>query len=475
MSPSGLSDGSFYFPTNNLGCIILIMRKNNIVLILAFGLLLVLLLLIGAVGVKQINVLTKRISDLALMQVPLQKNVLGMKNSAQLYSSAVRNYVSWRIGKYFGAVQLVADEEEIDKISQQILEFIGTYPKLAGANPITDSVPLMRSEQLLKLFKRMHDTQKRIVNLVDASVRAGTEKENSSKIAALLVNFENQTFQFSQFVEKRVEPLIFQILQEELEQTQKEKTERIFILLLYLFFAFILGLLIAILVMRRLIAAQKHSELLVNHILCAEERERRNLSFAMHNQMGQDLSALKIYMGIMVNKYGENDELSNSKKIIERLLERMHNIADLLCPPALEDFGLEAMLSNMLDHYRTVMSSEIKHDFDLGNLDLQTENALVLYRVVQEALTNIVKHADADNVRVSLNFDGSKVNLEIEDDGIGFELKKAGRYVREDNASESHLGLLLLQERLSIFNAQMSIITARGQGTKIVVQMPIVK
>lgn len=444
------------------------MKKNNSVLIFSFGVLLLMLLMLGAIGVSQITVLSDRIYDLTKRQVPLQQNVSSMKNNAQLYSAAVRNYVSWRIGKYLGAAQFVVDDREIRSLSEKIFSVIDSYTQFVGNSGHVHDL------QLRTLFGKMNDSEKRIVQLVDLSVRSGQEKQNRSKISALLVSFENQTNQFSQFIEENIEPLILESLEFQLDQTKNERSQRILMLLSSVAIVFILGLLCAIFVMKRLIKEQRYSELLVNHMVCAEERERRNLSFQMHNQMGQDLSALKIYLGILNNKHGDSDELDKGRLIVERLLERMHNIAELLCPPGLEDFGLIPILENMVSHYRSILDATIVTDLSITEDALSADNALTLYRVVQEALTNIVKHAEAKNVHIVLSNDDAKISLSINDDGKGFELIKTDTSVKTLDQQGSHLGLLLLKERLSILNGEMHILTAPGQGTTIDIQMPLI-
>ena len=162
--------------------------------------------------------------------------------------------------------------------------------------------------------------------------------------------------------------------------------------------------------------------------------------------------------------------LRDSAEIIERLIEQVRNLSIELRPSLLDDLGLIAALRWHID--RIKQRSGLNLRFVPNNVDghLNCDIEIACFRVVQEALTNILRHSKAKNVKVELNLEDNKLHLFISDDGVGFDLKNIKIRILQG----ASLGLLNMQERVSLINGKLKITTAPNQGTEIHAYFPLI-
>jgi two-component system sensor histidine kinase UhpB len=213
---------------------------------------------------------------------------------------------------------------------------------------------------------------------------------------------------------------------------------------------------------------QKMSE----QVLAAQEDERKRIARELHDETAQSLTTLLIRLKILERARtapemrGQIDEL---RELTAETLEGVRKLAVELRPATLDDLGLVAALEGYTESYssrhavRVTFSADGFEDRD-GRLPPQDE--LVLYRVVQEALTNAAKHARADNLRVALSRRADEVVAAVEDDGQGFDVEEMMR------SRERGLGLFGMQERLALVGGQLVIDSAPGRGTRIRARVP---
>jgi two-component system sensor histidine kinase UhpB len=213
---------------------------------------------------------------------------------------------------------------------------------------------------------------------------------------------------------------------------------------------------------------QKMSE----QVLAAQEDERKRIARELHDETAQSLTTLLIRLKILekartaAEMRGQIDEL---RELTSATLEAVRKLAVELRPATLDDLGLVAALEGYTDTYgahmpvRVAFSADGFDDRD-GRLPPQVE--LVLYRVVQEALTNVAKHADAREVRVQLRRRPDEVIAAIADDGQGFNVEEMMR------SRERGLGLFGMQERLALVGGQLVIDSAPGRGTRVHARVP---
>jgi PAS domain S-box-containing protein len=208
---------------------------------------------------------------------------------------------------------------------------------------------------------------------------------------------------------------------------------------------------------------------LLGRLVFAQEDERRRIAREMHDQFGEQLTALGHRIASLKDAIGERSDLHGPVEALEVVARQLDRDVDHLVwelrPTALDDLGLQAALSNYVQNWskRSRISAELQMS---GLLDdrLASEAETTLYRIAQEALTNVAKHSRAENVGVILERRADHVLLIVEDDGVGFDAGDAG------TAGQS-FGLLGMQERASLVGATLEIESAVGKGTTILVRM----
>jgi len=210
-------------------------------------------------------------------------------------------------------------------------------------------------------------------------------------------------------------------------------------------------------------------QLLLESLVSAQEDERSRLARELHDRSGQTLANLLVRLKTVEDKcdVGQvKDDLTDIQEIVSYSIDQLREISYQLRPPALEEFGLgtamESLLSKMIDQ------AGIALDFTYQlSRELNSETAVVLYRIAQEALTNILRHAQANQVTVRLLEEDDGVILEIEDDGVGFDPVKA-----TEKVSNQHLGLVSMAERAELIGGWVDIDSEPGSGTTISVNVP---
>ena len=205
----------------------------------------------------------------------------------------------------------------------------------------------------------------------------------------------------------------------------------------------------------------------VRRVVRAQEPERQRLARELHDETGQALTSILLGLKPLEEALADHParaDLAQLRELVVNALQDVRRLAVELRPAVLDDFGLVAALERLIEGFAE--QSEIRVDFHsaLGELRLPTEVESTLYRVVQESLTNIVKHADAHNISVSLARRESTVAAVIEDDGSGFDQ----RAVREES-----VGLIGMRERLALLDGRLEIESRPGAGTTVVAEVPL--
>jgi signal transduction histidine kinase len=221
---------------------------------------------------------------------------------------------------------------------------------------------------------------------------------------------------------------------------------------------------------RREQAEIDRDELLATIALTAE-RERGRLSLELHDEVGQHLTSLLLGLQGIIDVAGVGSEVNTRAQALHSLAQRLgselHDIAVRLRPKALDDFGIEAALRS----YAQVWSRETGIEADVqttGREDRLSEVIeTTIYRIAQEALTNVSRHSGAKRVSVVLHKGDRMCRLAVEDDGKGFQPEVAG--VAD---GESGLGLLGMAERARLAGGNIDIESSPGGGTSVFVRIP---
>ncbi len=197
-------------------------------------------------------------------------------------------------------------------------------------------------------------------------------------------------------------------------------------------------------------------------LLSAQEEERERISRDLHDQVGQSLTAINLGLSTMLKT--NRSQLEQLKTLTVKTLEDVRRISHNLRPSLLNELGLEATLKRFVRelaeqcNLRIELLARLPERFD-------PNEELVVYRVIQEALTNIVRHAQAKNVSIVLTSMDNRLQLIVEDDGIGFE-------PNEIPATEK-LGILGMRERVELLGGSLNIESRLGYGTSVNVRLPL--
>ena len=212
---------------------------------------------------------------------------------------------------------------------------------------------------------------------------------------------------------------------------------------------------------------------LLRRLVNAQEDEQRRISREMHDQMGQSLAALLLGLKALrssVRDESATESIQRLQDITNRIADEMHSLIRELRPTALDDLGLQTALANHLEEWAE--SSTITIDFHSNGLleqRLGSQLESTIYRIVQEAVNNVIKHANAQNVSIILEKRGNRVLVIIEDDGVGFDAEA----LLKTPAGNRRFGLLGMQERVALVGGLLSIESTPGIGTTVLVHIDI--
>lgn len=220
-------------------------------------------------------------------------------------------------------------------------------------------------------------------------------------------------------------------------------------------------------------AALRSSEaelrLLAGQLITAREEERRRLARELHDDLTQTLAALALELAnIRIRSAGTDqrvaDGLISAEGRVHELADNIHDMSRLLHPSILDDLGLEAAIRAECERFSAREEIPVHFDFK-SSITLPDDYALTLYRIVQEGLHNVAKHADARDAEVRLHVSDSDLELTIQDSGHGFD--------PESVRGRPGLGLVSMGERIRLIDGSLHIDSSPGHGAKITVQAPL--
>ena len=229
--------------------------------------------------------------------------------------------------------------------------------------------------------------------------------------------------------------------------------------------------------LRRLLEEQRTSrarlQRLARQVVTAQEEERHHLSRALHDEAGQALTALKISLNLIAQDLPPQFDslggrIADAASLADSTMEGIRRLAQDLRPPALDTVGLNPTLGGYCQDFAT--RTHLAIDYHGVTLPALPEPAdITLYRFLQEALTNVARHANAKRVRVALRQDAESISLSVEDDGRGFD-PQAGPCTP---GKPPGLGLAGMRERLESLGGHLAIDVPPGQGTRLTAHIPL--
>jgi len=210
--------------------------------------------------------------------------------------------------------------------------------------------------------------------------------------------------------------------------------------------------------------SRERLQALSRQLLAAQENERRRLAHELHDEIGQSLTAISINLEAANATAGEacQARLRDALAIVDRALTQVRHLSLDLRPSVLDDLGLEAAVRWCADRQIRLSGLEIRLDSNFGPRRLPAELETTCFRVVQEALTNVVRHAHARRVWIELHW-REEVELRVRDDGLGFDPGEALRR----SAEGSSFGLLGMRERVELLGGTFDLESRPGHGASV--------
>jgi signal transduction histidine kinase len=213
--------------------------------------------------------------------------------------------------------------------------------------------------------------------------------------------------------------------------------------------------------------SQRVSRDVVRHVVAAQELERARLARELHDETGQALTSILLGLKSLEDAPAGDDgraALAEVRELVVSTLQDVRRLAVELRPAALDDFGLVPALERLVGTFREQTGMTVDLENRLKDRRLPTDVETALYRIVQEALTNVVKHADAGRVSIVLAHRDRSVAVVVEDDGSGFDPAAA---------RDEGLGLVGMRERVGLVGGRLRIESAAGTGTTLVAEVPL--
>ena len=205
----------------------------------------------------------------------------------------------------------------------------------------------------------------------------------------------------------------------------------------------------------------------LRRVVSGQELERQRLARELHDETGQALTSILLGLKAVEEARDVNGMRAAAEQLRELVVATLQDVRRLaveLRPKALDDFGLAAALERLTNTFAESTGIEVELEAGLGEQRLPSDLETTLYRIVQEALTNVVKHAHARKVSIVLMRRGSRVTALIEDDGEGFDLEQT---------RDEGVGLLGMRERVQLLDGRIKLESSPGVGTTLAVEVPL--
>lgn len=221
----------------------------------------------------------------------------------------------------------------------------------------------------------------------------------------------------------------------------------------------------------KLVEKEAARQVLLGSLVQAQEEERARLARELHDGAGQTLTSLLVRLKVAEKKNNSPDlhnELTNMQGIVSETIEQIRELSYRLRPETLDEFGLDRALELLVQEMTqgTEIAGSYSCNFQASEFTAEAE--VVLYRIAQEGLTNIVRHSKAHHLTLSLNLENRGAKMCIEDDGVGFDPDRIS-----PRDGQRHLGLISMRERAEILGGSLEVYTAPNKGTTVEVFIPM--
>ena len=214
---------------------------------------------------------------------------------------------------------------------------------------------------------------------------------------------------------------------------------------------------------------------LSSDLFSVQENERKRISLELHDELGQSMAALKMQVGSVARRLGDvpKEELKtvceDMRNNINQIIENVRRLARDLSPVVLDDLGLQAAIEYLVNNFSKIYNVEVRYQqTDINHL-FEEDSQRIIYRILQEALTNISKHAKAKHVSLVIEKEDRAIRFSVKDDGRGFNVHKT----LDLKSTEKGMGLEAMSERVRILGGKINIVSRPGIDTTVTFTAPI--
>lgn len=214
---------------------------------------------------------------------------------------------------------------------------------------------------------------------------------------------------------------------------------------------------------------------LSHQLLSAQEEERKTISRELHDEIAQTLTGINVELGSLktaaaLDVKDLQDRITSTQRLVQKSVEIVHRFARELRPSVLDDLGLIPALHSFVKALSQRARIHIRLRIFAGVEQLESAKRIVLYRVAQEALTNVARHARATRVEMCIEQRPNAVHMQVKDNGRSFRVQRT-----LDAKKNNRLGLLGMRERVEMVGGHFAIASAQGRGTTVDVEIPFRK
>jgi signal transduction histidine kinase len=222
--------------------------------------------------------------------------------------------------------------------------------------------------------------------------------------------------------------------------------------------------------LRKTLEADERRSRLLKRVMSAQEEERRRIARELHDETTQQLTVLAMQLGLAMPHDAHTRELlERSRALVATMVDDIHRVIYDLRPSMLDDLGLLPAVRAFAEKRLVPAGVDVNCEFPISIPPLSPELTTALYRVAQEAVNNVARHAHASAVLIACTITDSHLTLEIEDDGAGFEPAR----VAQPRETGEGLGLLGMRERLTLVGGELEIESEPGRGTRVIASAPL--
>jgi PAS domain S-box-containing protein len=224
----------------------------------------------------------------------------------------------------------------------------------------------------------------------------------------------------------------------------------------------------------QLVISHQLLQSLSKRIESTREEEKTRIARDLHDETSQILASLQAYLQVVNETLPEGpikarQYLRKAQELTTTIQDEIHKLIHELRPPILEELGLLAGINSLVENYLKLKGLKVRFKISGQSKRLPPDMEIHLFRIIQEAFSNIVRHAQAKLVTIFIKFKKNSITISIKDDGLGFDVKKA----MSSDYNSWGIGLLNMKERVELFNGSLLIDSSPGVGTQVSIEVPL--